>query len=422
MIQHIKSQYIHALFASPEAFLYATEPIITKFTLTFDNTIKNEGGKQVTVQGPLNIANSQYTYIAYDRVHEAVDNISHEALKDALLLAGTSYLETFPPLLQAQPAPMTFRAVLGLLKTYQYDIRRVMDAYPHEQYGDWFARYKKVLVALLHMPFLKTMTQVIPISATEKPSVPVPRDLHELVGLNLPAEAIYYMYTGLLSPRVLNWLIMGSIKLPAPLLGGDAPQVKKLIKDTLKPLRQKALALLGYSVNRWFLTREIVTTVYFDDTKDKTLIRDLSSDKDVVNTWRVKEQTINKKTASMQTVGTLFFALQSLTDSGFAKSTISSKQASGTLDTQNEIVANVIWRFLYLRDYVDNKHQLTKWGELMRRVLGKLGSDASKEISEAAFVTVELIRLQCLNTEALVPSENDDGKGIHRATGFIYGR
>ena len=52
-----------------------------------------------------------------------------------------------------------------------------------------------------------------------------------------------------------------------------------------------------------------------------------------------------------------------------------------------------------LREYVDEQHQLTPWGEMLRVVLGGVGP--TKEQAEAAFVAVELIKLGHLNTDGL---------------------
>ena len=81
--------------------------------------------------------------------------------------------------------------------------------------------------------------------------------------------------------------------------------------------------------------------------------------------------------------------------------------------SSNEIICNTIWRFLYLRGYVDKEHQLTTWGRILSVILESLGS--SKEQSEAAFVAVELMRLGILNPDTMFPGYNgapNHGSGI----------
>lgn len=67
--------------------------------------------------------------------------------------------------------------------------------------------------------------------------------------------------------------------------------------------------------------------------------------------------------------------------------------------TRHEITANAIWRFLQIQGYIDEKHQLTKWGEVLRAALSKVGS--SKDQEEAAFLAVDLLRLGLLNADTM---------------------
>lgn len=71
------------------------------------------------------------------------------------------------------------------------------------------------------------------------------------------------------------------------------------------------------------------------------------------------------------------------------------------LGTKAEITTNVIWRFLQLRGYVDDKHQLTNWGSTLVTILATLGPGKLQE--EAAFVAVELLRLNLLNPDTMFP-------------------
>jgi hypothetical protein len=67
------------------------------------------------------------------------------------------------------------------------------------------------------------------------------------------------------------------------------------------------------------------------------------------------------------------------------------------LSTEAEILHNSIWRFLALREYVDDKHNLTAWGKVLAKAITTLKGDPSLE--EAAVVAVELIRLGVLNSD-----------------------
>ena len=91
------------------------------------------------------------------------------------------------------------------------------------------------------------------------------------------------------------------------------------------------------------------------------------------------------------------------------------------LRSAEEIVSNVLWRFLHLRDYVDDAHHLTKWGRLLFSVLERLPS--TREEAEAALLAVELLRLGLLSTKTLF-SKDYGGAAVHgsgNTLSFSYG-
>lgn len=60
-----------------------------------------------------------------------------------------------------------------------------------------------------------------------------------------------------------------------------------------------------------------------------------------------------------------------------------------------------MWRFLQLRGYVDEQHQLTAWGKVLEKTLVFAGP--KKEFEEALFLAVELLRFDLLNPNTLFP-------------------
>lgn len=71
------------------------------------------------------------------------------------------------------------------------------------------------------------------------------------------------------------------------------------------------------------------------------------------------------------------------------------------LRSRSEICANAVWRFLQLHDYIDEQHCLTKWGNVLMRVLSTMGSNLEQE--KAAFLAVELLRYGLLNADTMFP-------------------
>ena len=76
------------------------------------------------------------------------------------------------------------------------------------------------------------------------------------------------------------------------------------------------------------------------------------------------------------------------------------------LSTDDEIISNSIWRFLALREYVDQNHNLTAWGKVLATIVAELESNrgpnesVNPELEEAAVIAVELLRLGMLNADA----------------------
>lgn len=70
---------------------------------------------------------------------------------------------------------------------------------------------------------------------------------------------------------------------------------------------------------------------------------------------------------------------------------------SPVLSSQDEVLSNVFWRFLQLRGYITEKHELTSWGESLNQALSVL--DPADNLEEAIFLAIELLRLGLLNSK-----------------------
>lgn len=57
----------------------------------------------------------------------------------------------------------------------------------------------------------------------------------------------------------------------------------------------------------------------------------------------------------------------------------------------------MIWRFLQLRGYVDDKHKLTVWGKCLEQALSNV--DPVDNLEDAIFIAIEMIRMDLLNTQ-----------------------
>lgn len=72
------------------------------------------------------------------------------------------------------------------------------------------------------------------------------------------------------------------------------------------------------------------------------------------------------------------------------------------LGTREEVCANAVWRFLQLRGYLDQQHQLTVWGKVLNGMLSVMGYGSKTE--KAALLAVELLRYDVLKADTMFPN------------------
>ena len=103
--------------------------------------------------------------------------------------------------------------------------------------------------------------------------------------------------------------------------------------------------------------------------------------------------------------------MKALKNKDFAAGTITT---SHPLATKLELLANAMWRLLHLRGFIDDKHHLTAWGEVLHAMLAALPS----YMEESAPIAVELARSGLLTTERMFPypglpaGKSEDNKHI----------
>jgi Temperature dependent protein affecting M2 dsRNA replication len=421
MIYHLEQGVIDGVYGSSELFLYGAEKIITRLSLHHQTPHSNEEVNGNVKKEPEFVPEkSTFSFIEREACLKALGDLSPEAFIDALLATGSSYLATFPPILGQQP--ISFRHIVDLLGNCQHDIHRLCSLYPHDEHlshSNWEDRFIRAHVAIHHMPILIGRDTVKPRSALDQGRFGrIPNSLHDIVGLTLPEELLFYLYQGMIGPRVLNWLISGKVMVYAPLAGGDASVYRTLVKDQLAEWRRQALGILVSSINRYFQIRDVKTTYWFGESGESFNMKNATSSQPILSTWRVKKGVLQEEAKKHPPhkaagIGSLSFSVRALTSAEFAPKTICEKSATfDPLVDSDEIVANAIWRGLHLRGFVDDTHQLTKWGQVLATVIGTLGNDASREQVEAAFVSVELLRLGILSGDEMFPSApNTASKG-----------
>ncbi|KAL8694482.1 MAG: hypothetical protein Q9218_000895 [Villophora microphyllina] len=399
------SQFVDAIYGSSELFLYGIDKLITKFNFSHrpHDGSQKANGKKTSLFVP---EDSEFSWVDRRSCLEELGRISPEVFIDSLLLAGSKYLPSFPPVKGVNKG-YTIRDVVTLLAGSGYNIVNLCTQYRDDAsiHGlDYLDRYKRAVTSIRHHVVITMEGDIEPLDKVNAPS-----DVHDCLGQRLPEELSMYLSCGLVRPRVLNWLASGRILVLTPYDGGDSEVYQDLVRKDLEPIRRQALSLLADSLNRYYQRKEINTTYWYDlDYVEKVNIRDLlPTSKDSLVSWNLKEADMSDRWQALNdecpglAIGSLSFAVRSLRDSEFAASTItpSSKDGRKLLKSQEEICANAIWRFLQLRGYVDHQHQLTSWGKVLDGILPPLECDA--DLEKAAFLAVELLRLGLLNADTM---------------------
>lgn len=332
-------------------------------------------------------------------------NVSEPMFIDALLMTGTSFLPTFPALLDLNinpRQPFTITDAINMLRTSEKSISNACAGFNDiltREDPNWLDKYRKARMIVNHFIY---------IAESGEPTVNdydhLTRDNHEYLGLQLPPEILHYLNEGLVSPRQLSWITHGQIVIQPTLDGEKTSEYQKLVTKQLIDLKEKTLSLVLSRLHRSLQHKDITLKVWFDEkfahpiyhrTLQSTASQEAAS-------WWVKE-TLVKDYFPNAEFGSIAFELKSLQNAEFAAKTIAEPRSKiKGMDSKNCVRSVALWRFLHLRGYVDDKHQLTPWGKAVTSTMEALESTAKEHpeasnLYESALIAFELIRFELLN-------------------------
>lgn len=221
---------------------------------------------------------------------------------DACLLAGSSILPTLPHLEQdgpVTPRPPRIQAAADLLKRMNQDGNSICLQFqddPAVQSPSYLERYQKAYLSIKHHVVLTPDGKV---ECLNKDSVP--SDVHAFIGQRLPDEVYAYLSRGVIGPRVLTWRTAGEIVESPPLDGGMSAAYHQLVRDGLVPLRSSALALLSYSLHRFYQHTDVTLRLWFNRDEPKALnISSTDDPKGAISNWNVRSKAIQEKASSVR--------------------------------------------------------------------------------------------------------------------------
>lgn len=317
--------------------------------------------------------------------------LSEEQFLDAGILAGFDHSQPFPPLLQEQH----LKPVIDMVRHYKSGFGAVSAFQDHQgvkqtHYVEQFARTRSMIKFSL---ILATDGIVVPLplalNATAPPQggsthhtttvADIPRDLEDIFTSHLPDEVYFYLSRGLIGPQALIWLTSGQIVENPPLDNGETGEYKRFVKEVLTEgtsgPRATALALVSNVLHPSWQQKKVQPWFWFDPQNSMSgKAVSHSSPQTVqlverVSSWAVTSVVVEEE-LRRQNVSVLVILVVNCIDTVLVQSstidfalclgaTSSDKLATRTrtkpgvdrphLEKKDEVVANVIWRFLELR-------------------------------------------------------------------------
>ncbi|PQK14990.1 hypothetical protein BB8028_0005g05080 [Beauveria bassiana] len=349
----------------------------------------------------IDFENKTVTAISRKRVMRAL-GVGEAMLIDALLMSGTSFLPPFPPLLEPSIYQHSFTIMdaVNILRTSDKSVATACASFNDilvSQDPNWLDKYRKARMAVHHF-----------IHITEQGEVRVndfdnlTQDNHEYLGLQLPAELFHYLNTGLIGSRMLNCITHGQILVQPTLDGAASDEYKKLMTSKIVPIKEQALGLIIPRVHRGIGHKDITMRVWFDSKfSHKINHRALQPvPSQVVGTWDVKEKDL-REFFPADFAGPVYLEVLALANTDFVEKTISRDKVIRGVDSTGMVVSVAIWRFLHLRGYVNDSHQLTKWGNALATTLLVLKEATETRpdapaLDEAALLAFELVKFGLL--------------------------
>ncbi|KAH8103924.1 XPG I-region protein [Cristinia sonorae] len=378
-LQRHPNAYIHAIFGPTDTLLYpGMDKLITSLDLTS--------------------ANPSFTFVSKRNIIADL-GLSEDQFLDVGILVGFDHAQPFPPTMHEQAVKQT----IDMVKYYKTGQAAVSAFADHAQikviqYPELYARTRAMVKYSLVLTSEGTV-QPLPIAS---PSTPhggngpsnhhhpspgdVPSDLHDVFTHRLPDEVYYYLSRGLLGPQALVWLTSNQIVENPPLDNGETTEYRRFVREVITEgstgPRATALVLISSVCNQFWTKKNVTVNLWFEQGGPPKFIS-LNQPQTVqlaerVSGWSVPYAVVEEE-LRRQNSSTIDFALclgatiseklaaRTKVKAGHAPQTFDKKEDGGRaktkggqttphLDKKDEVVANVIWRFLELRGFLLNTH------------------------------------------------------------------
>ncbi|CAO3618472.1 unnamed protein product [Mucor hiemalis] len=329
-------------------------------------------------------------------------HVSDEQFLDICILAGFEYCPSFPPLNTAHVS-FTFNGVHDLIKQHKTGFNAVQafsdnPTIAKTHYIDVFCRTR---CAVKYHLIINEDGEVKPMHIENAPN-----DIHEFIGYRLPDEIYYYLMRGLIGPQSINSLVSGVLIESAPLDNGESIEYHNFLTQLLN-IRTQTLSLLTQPLHPFYKSRKVSSYFWFEPNEEQIMhhqptegradATSLNTIYEKTSAWSVSKTFIDQELKAQDADKVdIKFCIRSIHDEAKASKTINQQQQQ--LVEKNEIVANVLWKTLEIRDFLtSSKHIYTPWGQALSAALEKNKLDSSMQ--EAILTALELIRFEVLTNK-----------------------
>ncbi|KAF8315406.1 XPG I-region protein [Clavulina sp. PMI_390] len=388
--RHPKS-YIHSVFAGTDALLY---PALDKLITSLD----------------LSSSTPTFTFVVKRNILSDLQ-LNEEQFLDAGILAGFDHSQPFPPLISEQH----LKPIVEVVRQYKSGYGAVTAFHDHPgvkqtQYVEHFARTRSMIKFSLILssegtvqPLPLTLSILSPQGLHHTNHSDIPRDLEEIFTSRLPDEVYYYLSRGLIGPQALIWLTSGQIVENPPLDNGETSEYRRFIREILTDgpsgPRPTALALVSSVLHSSWREKKVYPWFWFD-TQNGVSGKPLGHSQaqalqlaERVSGWAVTSAVVEEE-LRRQHSATIDFALclgATSSDKLAARTRLKPPPAERPhLDKKDEVVANVIWRFLELRGFLVHTHIHSPLGRAMAAALRHC--KINDKFQDPLFLFLELVR------------------------------
>lgn len=191
----------------------------------------------------------------------------------------------------------------------------------------------------------------------------------------------------------------------APLDNGESSEYHNFLTQLLN-IRTQTLSLLTQPLHPFYKSRKVSSYFWFEPNEEQIMhhqptegradATSLNTIYEKTSAWSVPNSFIEQELKAQQGADKvdIKFCIRAIHDEAKASKTINHKQQ---LVEKNEIVANVLWKTLEIRDFLtSSKHIHTPWGQALSTALE---NTLDAPMQEAMLTALELIRFEVLTNK-----------------------